>query len=446
MVAKHGFTRRQVLAGLGASAALAPFVPLLNVSGQEAVVPRRLVLFYTPHGTVWNQWRPTGAGTEFELSRILKPLAPYQKKVVVIDGLGIRDVGVGAPHTKGPALLFTGSPLTEDGTFDRTDCAGGCSFGWNSGPSFDQVLATRNKGQTRFPSFEFGVQSGGGFPGAHIIYSGPAKPMPPRQDPVAAFTELFADATLPSQESAKLRARRGLAFGVLNAELAALEGRVARGDRAKIQAHREALNDLQSQLLLPTPECKFPGRPDASQRPQDAADSVPWVLDRQIELLVAALTCDLTRITSLQLRLGENDFFPYRFLGINDEHHVTSHDTSPAKQELLAQIYTWYAGRFAYLLQLLDSVPEGTGTMLDHTLVVWGSELGTGANHDFSNVPFVVAGGGAFGVHTGQYLKLPAGTYHNRLLVSAMRYMGADDINTFGMTDQQTGPLVGLGV
>ena len=445
MAKRRTWSRRQILASLGASAALAPFVPLLNASGQEASIPRRLVLFFTPHGTVWNQWRPTGSGANFTLSRILKPLAAQQKKLVVIDGLGIRDDSVGAPHTKGPALLWTASPLSDDSTFKRQDCSGGCTFGWNTGPSFDQVLAQRDGTATRFASYEFGVQSGGGAPGSHTIYAGKGQPVPPRQDPVAAFKELFADLTRPSDDTTRLRTRRGLSFDVLNAEFATLETRVASADRPKIQAHREALQALQAQLLQPIPECKAPGAPDASQRPKDAADAMPWLAERHTELLVAALSCDLTRIASLQIRLGENDGYPYRFIGVNEEHHATSHDTSAAKQELLTQIYTWYAGRFAYLLQLLDAIPEGNGTMLDHTLVIWGSELGTGSSHDFSNVPFVVAGGGGFGVHSGQYLKVPAGTYHNRLIVSAMRYMGAQ-VDRFGTLDRESGSLSGLGV
>jgi hypothetical protein len=439
-------SRRAVLAGLGSSAALAPFLPLLNASGQEATIPKRLVLFFTPHGTVFDQWRPTGSGSDFKLSRILAPLAPLQKKLVVIDGMGIRDDGVGAPHTKGPALLWTASPLQDDGTFKREDCSGGCSFGWNSAASFDQVLAQRFKGATPFASYELGVQSGGGFPGSHMIYAAAATPVPPRQDPVAAFSELFAEAARPPDELSKLRARRKLTMDLPNAELSGLEPKLASADRPKLQAHREALHELELQLLQPVAQCLAPAKPDASQRPKDNSDSVPWLLDRQIELLVAALSCDRTRIASLQLRVGENDGFPYRYIGVNDEHHITTHDTSAAKQEELTKIYSWYADRFASLLQKLDAVPEGNGSMLDHTLVIWGSELGTGSSHDFSNVPFVVAGGGGFGVKSGQYLQPPKGTFHNRLIVSAMRYMGADDVDRFGMTDRESGTLSGLGV
>jgi hypothetical protein len=439
-------TRRQLLAGLGASAALAPFVPLLNASGQEASAPKRLLLFFTPHGTVWNNWRPGGSGSSFELSRILKPLAPVQKKLVVIDGLGVRDDGVGAPHTKGPALLWTASPLRDDGKFKREDCSGGCSFGWNSGPSFDQVLAKRFSGKTRFDSYELGVSTGGGFPGAHMIYGGDSMPVPPRQDPVAAWNELFADAMQPASSAAPQRGKRQWSIDLLNAELSQLESRVARADKPKIQAHREALHQLELQLQTPVAECRAPGKPNAADKPKDQADALPWTTDRQLELLTAAFSCDLTRIASFQLRPGENDGYPYRFLGVTDEHHLTSHDTGAEAQEKLTKIYTWYAERFASLLMKLDAVPEGSGTMLDNTLVLWGSEIGTGSSHDFKNVPFVVAGGGAHGVKGGQYLKVASGTMHNRLIVSAMRFMGATDVETFGTLDRERGSLTGLGV
>ncbi|MFT3921582.1 MAG: DUF1552 domain-containing protein [Myxococcales bacterium] len=437
-------SRRQLLGALGASAFAAPWLPLLNVSGQEEA-PRRLVLFFTPHGTVWDQFRPTGTETDFKLSRILQPLAAHQRKIVVLDGLGVRDDGPGAPHTKGPALLYTASPLLDDGAFVREDCSGGCTFGWNSAASMDQILAKGMEGITPYKSLEFGVRSGGGFPGAHISYAGPKTPMPPRQDPVAAFNELFANLNLPEGEAARLRRRREAMMKVVGAELSAIEARVPSADRLKVQAHRSALSDLQTQLFRPVPACTLPAKPNVADRPSDAADSVPWILDRQTELLVAALRCDLTRIASLQLRVGENDGYPYRFVGVDVEHHGISHETTVESLEKLATIYTWYADRFAHLLDLLDSVPEGDGTMLDNTLVIWGSEIGTGYTHDFGNVPFVVAGGGAHGVQTGRYLKVPKGTYHNRLLVSAMRFMGSN-VDTFGTTDQERGSLPGLGV
>ena len=125
-------SRRAFLRGLGVAAGLSPFIPLLNASAQESVFPKRLILFYTPHGTVLDQWKPVGTETNFTFGRILAPLEKHKSKLVVINGLSIPDNGVGAPHTKGPALLWTGSTLLDDGTFIRSDGSGGPTYGWNS--------------------------------------------------------------------------------------------------------------------------------------------------------------------------------------------------------------------------------------------------------------------------------------------------------------------------
>ena len=170
-------------------------------------------------------------------------------------------------------------------------------------------------------------------------------------------------------------------------------------------------------------------------------------MDRQIELLASSLACGLTQVASLQFRPGENDGGAqgiYDWLGQTTEHHLATHDSSTAAQDQIADIYRWYAGRFAYLLQKLDSFPEANGTLLDHTLVVWGSEVGNGATHDITNVPFVIAGGGLEGIAGGRYLQFPSGTMNQRLLVSLCHYMGFTDVQTFGTIDQGTGKLPDL--
>jgi hypothetical protein len=171
-------------------------------------------------------------------------------------------------------------------------------------------------------------------------------------------------------------------------------------------------------------------------------------LDLQQDLLVASLACDMTRVASLQYRLGENDSDRYTWLGINHEgHHGLTHagDSNVVERANLTKIYTWYADRFARFLDRLAAVKEGNGTLLDKTLVVWGSELGKGNNHSFDRVPFVTAGGCGGGVRTGRFLEYPAGTPHNRLLVSMCHAMGRADIETFGATDTGRGPLPGFG-
>ena len=162
--------------------------------------------------------------------------------------------------------------------------------------------------------------------------------------------------------------------------------------------------------------------------------------------MVSALACDLTRVASLQYKIGDNDNAFYRWLGIDFEgHHLITHagDSDEKARTALGAIYRWYADRFAYLLDKLAAVPEGNGTMLDHTLVVWGSELGKGNSHSFAPTPFVIAGGAGGAVKAGRFFSLDR-VPHNRLLVSVCNAMGLVNVQKFGATDPGTGPLPGL--
>ena len=153
--------------------------------------------------------------------------------------------------------------------------------------------------------------------------------------------------------------------------------------------------------------------------------------------------CDLTRIASVQMAVAENDHTIYDWIGVDQEiHHLITHSTTPASLDALTTIYAWYAEQLASLMDRLAAVPEGDGTLLDHTLIVWGTELGRGWDHRFDQVPFVLAGGAGGAWPTGRFLTAP-GTKHNRLLVSVARAMGVP-LDQFGGTDDGVGGLAGL--
>jgi len=437
-------SRRAFLRTLGATGALAPFFPLLNASGAEAR-PLRLILWFTPHGTIHDQWKPTGGPTDFALGPILQPLERHRSKLVVLDGLKIQADGVGAPHTKGPPLLFTGSPLLEDMTFTREDGSGGMYYGWNSGPSVDQAILSRIGSVTSYPSLEFGVRSGGNHPGSRIIYTGPEAPRSPETNPWRAFDRLIGDIGQSTEEIAARRAERRSVLDLVGAELAEIEARAPSADRAKIGAHLQAVRDIERRLGEEPVACE--GLDLGAALDANQASNTPAVFDRTIDLLTTSLACDLTRFASLQYRVGENDGgYTYDWLGITgQEHHLLTHegDTNAAARADLAKIYTWYSERFAYFLDRLAAIPEGDGTLLDNCLVVWGSELGKGNTHSFDRVPFVLAGGAAGQLATGRWLQFN-GTPHNRLLVSICQLLGLGDVETFGSTDTGRGPLAGL--
>ncbi len=437
-------TRRSFLQALGVSGAAAPFIPLLDAHAQE--VPKRLVLFFTPHGTIDSAWKPTGTETAFTVGPILAPLQPLidKKKVNILSGLDIyQGTGPGAPHTKGPPLLWTASPLM-DGTFVREDGSGGRTFGWNSAPSVDQVVAKRvaMNVTTPYPSLELGVSSGGSFPGARMSYSAPSQPRTPQSNPYTLVGNLFAGGNNKAYE--QLRAERRSTIDLLKPELDAIKGKVGGEDRLKIDAHLSSIRGIETRLAATATTCTGPnlGTPVNT----GALASIPALVDAQMQIMARALACNLTRVISLQYRVGENDGNPYPWLGVNDGHHSLSHaaDADMVARDKLIKIYTWYAQKFADLLTYLDAIPEAGGTVLDNSLVVWGSELGKGNSHDFRRAPFVVGGRAGGKVAGGRYLEYPRGTNHCRLLVSMCQLMGLTDVQTFGSNDNGTGPLARL--
>jgi hypothetical protein len=438
------FRRRALLGGLGASAVLSPFLPLLEAEGQE-LQPVRLIFWFTPHGTIYDNWKPSGNQSDFTLSPILKPLEALKSKINVLDGLKIQADGVGAPHTKGPSLLWTASPLNDDMTFTRADGSGGMYYGWNSAPSLDQVLIGKLKPATPYESLEFGVRSGGSHPGSRMIYTGAETPLAPETNPWAAFKRLIGDIGKSTDELAQIRAEKRSVLDVLSGELTGLQTRVSSADKRKIDAHLDAVREIEMRLQSSPIACEGPVLGDEVD--SNKSSNTPLVMDAMISLMAASLSCGLANFASMQYRVGENDSgYLYDWLGITSlEHHLMTHepDTNAEAKADLTKIYTWYSEMFAKFLAKLDAIPEGDGTMLDNSLVIWGSELGKGNSHSFDKVPFVVAGGAGGKLQTGRYLQFD-GVEHNRLLVSAAQLLGVQDMTKFGATDSKSGTLPGF--
>ncbi|MDF3069390.1 MAG: hypothetical protein K0R38_4991, partial [Polyangiaceae bacterium] len=348
---KPRLNRRALLGGLGASAALAPFLPLLEARGQEAQ-PRRLILWFTPHGTIYDNWKPTGGERDFTLGPILEPLAPHRSKINVLDGLKIHADGVGAPHTKGPPLLWTASSLKNDMTFTRPDGSGGMYYGWNSAPSIDQVIAEKLRPTTPYRSLEFGVRSGGNHPGSRMIYTAAESPLAPETNPWAAFKRLIGDIGQTTEQLERIRSERRSVLDVLDGELSALQTKVSSADKRKIDAHLTAVREIEQRLQGSTIPCQGPVLGD--ELDANKASNTPVVMDAMISLMASSLSCGLTNFASMQYRVGENDGgYLYDWLGISDlEHHLMTHepDTNEVARAQLTKIYTWYTQMFAKFL------------------------------------------------------------------------------------------------
>jgi hypothetical protein len=435
-------SRRSVLAGLGVSTAAMPFLPLLeSAAGGPETPPLRFVVFFHPHGVVRDAWLPTGSSTDFTLPTILAPLSAYKDRLVVIDGLDVRPTGpLGGAHTVGPAFVFTASPMEETTEFDHGCCT---PHGWNTHASIDQVIAETIGTTTPFRSVEVGVQSGGNHPGQRISYAGPGQPLAPERDPLALFETLFGALDLDEEAAAKLRADRLSIIDVVKPQLEAVEPRVSANDRLKIEAHLDALRDLEMQLESEH-LCVTPMAPEPLE-PTDVAN-LGQVSRQQLDITAEALACDLTRVASIMYRRGENDNSPYPHLTIGSEHHATSHEileqNATARAELVS-IYEFYAQELAYLAQRLDGMVESDGsTVLDNTIVLWASEIAVGRTHSWENMPFVLLGGGQGRLQTGRFHDY-LGENHCRLMVSLCQAFGID-VQTFGGFDTGGGALPGL--
>ena len=418
-------SRRSFVASLGLAAVAAPFVRLVTSVGRaRAAGPatRRLVVFFTPNGTVPARWRPSGTETawSFPAGSILEPLAAQRDRLIVIDGLQF----VGATnHEGGMAAMLTGS---------------GDAASASRGMSVDQYVAAAIGGETRLRSLELGVATSawGGSVQTRMSYVAPGQFAPPDDSPRGVYARLYGDVAPGGADAALLRRRSVL--DAVKGDLAGLRDRLGHEESHKLDQHLTSLRELERGLGGGTCSGGVPV-PDV---PIHANDNFPIIGTAQMDLLVAALACGATNVASLQ---WAHTVAPHVFTwaGLADGHHALSHmdDGNAAGVAAFVTAERWFATQFGYLLDRLAATPDADGgTLLDSTLVVWAKEMGDSRAHVCTDVPFVLAGGGAF--TAGRYLRTN-GASHARLLVSICQAVGLAT-TTFGNPATGAGPLPGL--
>jgi hypothetical protein len=423
--------RRSLLHGLGIGLVAAPFLNLLGAPRTRAgggPAARRLIVFFSPNGTVPAHWKPTGGETDFSFpaGSILEPLTAVQDRLIVVEGL---DFFGADNHEGGMAAMLTAS----GGAGDES-----------AGMSIDQYVAGKVGDATRFASLEFGVQTSAWGAGiqTRMSYAGPGAWVSPDDDPVHVHTRLFADLMGGDAAAAALRARRQRVVDLLVDEAGALRSRLGSEERPKLDAHLEALAKVEKGLSGGL-GCSAPDAPMMASTQDNAA--FPAITAAQIDMLVVALACDMTRVASLQLSHTVSPTV-CSWLGVSDGHHSLSHidDANTAGVAQFVQCERWFAEQFAYLVQKLADTPEadGQGSLLDNSAVVWAKEMGDSRQHTCKGVPFVLAGGAGGLWKTGRYLTY-AGESHGKLMVSLCHAMGLDTA-TFGNPTVGDGPLPGL--
>lgn len=423
----NGFSRRSFLGALGAfSAGVATHVlpPIRLARAQEGTAPKRLIVFFSPLGTIRDAWFPTGTETNFQMSPILAPLERHKSDLLIFKGLDQqREIYASANHQEMGGIL-TGTRVNGD---EETSS--------HSNISVDQFIANDPNvtGSTAFKSISLAAWQGRYqhfLPQIDHMYMsayGPNQAVVPWGLPQEAFDNVFGGFTAPPPGATgpdpRVVARRSVLDAIVG-ELETVQSKVASAsERAKIEQHLTSVRELELRLQDPSPMvsgCLPPNRPSTYGIDDD--DTLDVRIRLQIDLAVAALSCDRTRVIAITNEGGRSGA-RHPWLGIDDRYHEITH--SPYSTEQTA-IGTWYAEEFAYLLDRLEAIPEGDGTLLDNTCVAWVTEQGARTpndEHSRDDMPWIIAGkcGGYF--RTGRYLDV-SGFQSNSFLVTLMNAMG----------------------
>jgi hypothetical protein len=434
-------SRRDFLKNVGASAAVLPFLGNLPSLGFENAGgrKRRLVVVFSPNGTVPKNFWPDVEGKLESFKPILQPLEPFRDRTLVLHGVCDKIRGDGDSHMRGIGCLLTGIELFPG------NIQGGSHTpaGWSTGHSIDQEikrhLQKRPETATRFGSLEFGVAvPERADTWTRMVYDGPNQPIAPIDDPYQMFSKLYGG----------LRDRQLVAsiLDDVREDLGKVRDRVATEDRRLLDEHETFVREMEREFAAAEETGLDHPTPVLEPGVKEENDNIPKLCRMQIELMVNAFQADFNRIATLQITnsVGQPRM---TWLGIDEGHHGLSHegDDNDEAQEKLTRINTWYCEQVAHLAKRLAETPEpgGEGSLLDNTTIVWTNELGKGNSHTLDNIPFVLVGGG-LGFDTGRSLKFEKEP-HNRLLLSLAHGMGHDGLEQFGNPDfAKAGPLSGL--
>jgi len=433
-------SRRELLRRLGVGAAALPFLGNLPSLAAAPTGPkRRLVIVFSPDGVVRKNFWPTpGPLAADALPAILQPLAPWCDRLLTLQGVNDKVKGDGDRHMRGIGCLLTGIELFPG------NIQGGSATpaGWASGLSIDQEikhqLQDRPETATRFGTLEFGVLvPNRADTWTRLVYAGPNRPVAPIDNPYQMFRKLYGQA--------RDRGHLGSVLDEVRDDLAKVAASLPTEDQRILEEHAALVRSFENELAAHR-ETEGHAVPVLEPGVLEQNDQMPKISRMQIDLVVSALAADFARVVTLQYTnsVGQPHM---KWLGIDEGQHTLSHlpNSNAAAQEKLTKINAWYAGEIAHLAQRLAETPEpgGSGSLLDHTTILWTNELGEGNSHSLDDIPWVVVGGG-LGFTTGRALQFP-GVPHNRLLLSLAHAMGHTELVRFGNPDYcGDGPLTGL--
>ncbi|MDG1872896.1 MAG: DUF1552 domain-containing protein [Mariniblastus sp.] len=445
MTTSKKISRRTVLRGLGTALAL-PWLeamttsaPLIaNVTKRTAITkpPVRMAFVYVPNGMHMPDWKPQGpGGKDFELQAIMKPIEEFREKMNVFSGLSLRNAQAlgdgGGDHARSVASFLTGAhPKKTHGKDIR------------NGVSVDQIAAEKIGHLTKLKSLELGTEgsSTGGrcdsgyscLYTSNVSWRNETSPISKEINPAGVFERLFgSENDVENMLSlAKRDAKRKSILDFVHGEAKSLSHQLGAADRRKLDEYLYAVRDIERRLhateKLTKDDEDFSNFPRPIGVPREFGEHVKLLFD----MMVLAFQTDSTRVCSLMYaNAGSNR--SYRNLAIREGHHsISHHGKSLEKQQKISKINVYHMSLAKHLLQRMDSIKEGNGTLLDNSMILYGSGIADGNSHAHNDLPIALFGGGGGTIKTGRYIRKRVGTPLTNLHRSMLERVGAE-VETF---------------
>jgi hypothetical protein len=450
IITKKALDRRLFLRGIGTALALPlldsmiPAMAATRLSPAKPVI--RLGFVYVPNGIIQKDWVPKAEGSGFEFMPTMKPLEPFREKLLVMSNLAQingRALGDGAgDHARAGATWLTGvHPKKTEGA------------DIHSGISADQIAARELGKSTQFGSLEIGLEepylAGGCDSGYSCAYTNTISwrtattPNPMEISPRAVFERLFGDGetTDPAARVKRMEQDRSI-LDYVRADVAKLQPGLGARDKNKLDEYLEGIRDIERRIQKAEEQSATMKLP-VMERPVGIPDTFEEHAKLMSDLMVIAYQTDMTRVISFMMaREGSNR--SYREIGVPDGHHsVTHHQNDPEKIAKVQKIDQHHVKSLAYLVGRLEATPDGDGTLLDHTLLLYGSSIRDGNVHDHHDLPLALIGGKSADVKGGRHIAYKAETPMNNLLLTMLDKAGVPG-ETLGDSTGKLDQLAGV--
>jgi hypothetical protein len=419
-ITKKHLSRRTMLRGMGYALSLPlldAMIPASTALANTAAAPNpRLGFIYFPHGAIMARWMPEATGTNFVLPQILKPLEPYRSSLTVVSGLRNKAGESPAPHAiiAGTWLSCVAPPVSQAP---------------NGGISADQIAASHIGQNTPLPSLELAGEGGGGAcdPSFGCSYSGtisfrtPTQPLPMENNPRKAFYKLFGQGDTAEERHAIVSETQSL-LDFVSGSASDLQRELGARDRAMMSDYLDSVREVERRVQkMQSGESSAMNLPNA---PAGVSEDFGKQLDAMFELMLLAYQGNVTRVTSFMIA-KEVSMRTYNQIGVSDAFHPLSHhQNDPAKLDRLAKIQTYHTEAFARFLKRMQSTPDGDGSLLDHSILLYGSNMSNSDLHNNDPLPAAILGRGYGKIKGGQHLHYPQNTPFANLLVTILDRAG----------------------